>query len=64
MMKKKVSGTDYLIDSINNVIDYGRMEFDLTYPAIIGCLEMIKLEILLESMGIDIEDDDEEDDDV
>lgn len=43
------------LDDLRSRIDYFRAEFDLTYAAAIGCLEIVKQELVTETM----EDDDD-----
>lgn len=58
--------TDAFCYEVGNVVRRFRDEFDLNHATIVGVLEMIKMEYLLESSSMDVEfemDDDFWDDD-
>ena len=58
--------TDAFCNELQNVVMRFRDEFDLNHATIVGVLEMIKMEYLLESNSMDVEfdmDDDFWDDD-
>ena len=50
---------EQLTDKIHDVIDQYRHDGELNYAELIGALEMIKLDISMEAMGVDEEDDDD-----
>jgi len=54
---------DQLSIEIAAVIDRFREEADLDFLDIIGALEVNKMEVTLEMMGVEIEGDEDEDDD-
>ena len=49
------ASADAFLTELTRVIDYFRAEFDLTYMEAIGCLELTKQQLILET--IDDEDD-------
>lgn len=51
-------GRTFLMEAVSDAIDYTRKEFKMTYVEIIGCLECIKHEMLVE-----LDEDEDEDED-
>jgi len=54
---------DQLSNEITAIIDRFREEADLDFLDIIGALEVNKMEVTLEMLGLDSPEEDEEDDD-
>lgn len=50
------AGRQYLLDKLTDTIDYVRLEYDMTYTELIGCLEVVKHSILVEG-SIDEDED-------
>jgi hypothetical protein len=51
-----------LESKLNGALDWGREELDLSFVGIIGVLESLKFELLLEMYGIHESDEDEDED--
>ena len=57
------AAADQLSNEITAIIDRFREEADLDFLDIIGALEVNKMEVTLEMLGLDSPEEDEEDDD-
>ena len=53
----------HLAAELAAVIERHRYEYELTYAEVVGCLEMVKFDVLLESTEPDDDDDGDDDDD-
>lgn len=62
-MKMANEAADQLSNEITAIIDRFREEADLDFLDIIGALEVNKMEVTLEMLGLDSPEEDEEDDD-
>ena len=51
-------GTQHLAEELTAVIERFRHEYEMTYAEVVGCLELVKYDVICES----VEDDDDEDD--
>jgi len=64
-MTEQPNSSSRLLEDLTDRIDYFRQEFDITYVQVIGILEVMKSNLLMEimhfdSMEEDIEDEGEE----
>lgn len=46
-------GCDHFVHEMRRLIDRLRAEYDMTYAEVIGCLEMVKAEMIKEGETID-----------
>lgn len=51
-----------LESKLSGALDWGREELDLSFTGIIGVLESLKFELLLEMYGLDEDEEDEDED--
>jgi hypothetical protein len=44
-------GCDHFVGELEKLIDYFRLEYKMTYSEVIGCLELVKADVIADAIA-------------